>query len=331
MRDKLYIVLLIQCTLFWQSIQGSGPLEYQDEFTTWMAKNKKSYEQDEFSYRFEVFKKNMEFIQTYNAKRTGVVLAMNAFGDLTDEEFQQFYIRHTPIVFNNTASISSNTPSKRQYPAAWDWTPTAVTNVKTQGPCESSWAFATAGAVEGCHEISGNGLLSLSAQNLMDCSWKDGNQGCNGGVVTQALDYIIGNAGIDSSASYPYRGENEACDFRRRFVGATITGYNSVSPSQDEAALQAAVYVGPTAVTIDANHASFRFYSGGVYYEPACSPTAMNHAALAVGWSATSSGTEYWIVKNSWGVNWGINGYILMSRNANNNCGIATLATIPTC
>jgi len=249
------------------------------------------------------------------------------------KNFSNSILANLKIFFNNTSLMPSTTlPEPEQLPPAWDWrVRNVVTNVKTQGPCESSWAFATAGAVEGCHAIVGNPLVSLSAQNLMDCSWKDGNEGCNGGVVTQAMNYIINNAGIDGSAAYPYRGVNENCNFRRRFVSATITGYYGVL-SGSEVALQSATLLGPTAVTFDANHDSFRFYQSGVYFEPTCSATTMNHCSLVVGWGNTTGPyPDYWIVKNSWGVGWGMSGYIMMARNANNNCGIATMPTIPTC
>ncbi len=146
--------------------------------------------------------------------------------------------------------------------------------------------------------------------------------------MDQAFQYIISNKGIDTEASYPYTATGpNACRFNRANVGATIATYHDVNQG-DENALKTAVYHTPTSVAIDASHHSFQFYSSGVYYEPACSPEQLDHGVLAVGYG-TEGGKDYWKVKNSWGTGWGMNGFILMSRNRNNNCGIATSASYP--
>jgi len=172
-------------------------------------------------------------------------------------------------------------------------------------------------------------LVSLSEQNLMDCSTAQGNQGCNGGLMTQAMQYIISNKGIDTESSYPYTAEDGTCSFNAANVGATLSSFTNVN-SGDEGDLQAKVYQGPTSVAIDASQSSFQFYSSGVYSDPSCSSTALDHGVLAYGWG-TSGSTAYWAVKNSWGTDWGQAGFIWMARNDNNMCGIATMATLPSC
>jgi cathepsin L len=148
--------------------------------------------------------------------------------------------------------------------------------------------------------------------------------------MTQAMQYIIDNKGIDTESSYPYTAEDGNCQYNAANSGATLKSYKNV-PSGNENQLQQSVNNGPTSVAIDASQSSFQFYSSGVYNEPACSTSQLDHGVLAVGWGNDPSGGDYWIVKNSWGTSWGQNGYIWMSRNKQNQCGIATMATLPTC
>jgi len=174
-------------------------------------------------------------------------------------------------------------------------------------------------------------MVTVSEQNLVDCSTSEGNQGCDGGLMTQAMQYIISNNGIDTEASYPYTAQDGTCAFNPSNVGATLTGFTNVQTGS-ESDLQAKVYLGPTSVAIDASHSSFQFYSSGVYVEPDCSTSQLDHGVLAIGWGHdTASGDDYWIVKNSWGTDWGLSGFIWMARNQQNMCGIATMATLPQC
>jgi len=257
-------------------------------------------------------------------------VAMNKFGDLSSQEFGKIY-NGLRIPANYVHKSNGFVPKQASLPDTWDWTQQgAVTQVKNQGQCGSCWAFSTTGSVEACHFFGTKNLVSLSEQNLVDCSDDQGNEGCNGGLMTQAMDYIIANKGIDTEASYAYTAEDGTCSYNAANSGSTEAAYTNV-PSGDEGALQNSIYQGPTSVAIDASQNSFQFYSSGVYDEPDCSPTQLDHGVLGVGWGTDSgSGKSYWLVKNSWGSDWGQSGYIWMSRNKQNQCGIATMATIPT-
>ncbi|GFO41743.1 cathepsin [Plakobranchus ocellatus] len=211
-----------------------------------------------------------------------------------------------------------------------DWTTKGyVTPIKNQGQCGSCWAFSATGSLEGQTFRKYGRLTSLSEQNLVDCSSKQGNHGCEGGLMDNAFTYIKENGGIDTESSYPYVGRDGKCRFSASDIGANCTGYVDVK-SKDESALQTAVAnVGPISVAIDANHITFQLYEGGVYHNFLCSQTNLDHGVLAVGYG-THEGKDYWLVKNSWGTTWGLKGYIMMSRNRSNNCGIATQASYPT-
>jgi cathepsin L len=167
----------------------------------------------------------------------------------------------------------------------------------------------------------------------MDCSTSYGNQGCDGGLMVLAYEYILNNKGIDTESSYPYTAEDgTSCNYNSANSGATIDGYNNVTTGDENDLLNKGTS-GPVSVAIDASQNSFQFYSSGVYSDPGCGngPDNLDHGVLVVGWGAESNGTDYWIVKNSWGADWGLSGYIWMARNDNNMCGIATMASIPTC
>jgi len=303
--------------------------EYQNAFTRWMHENQKTYHHDEFRTKFTTFKTNLNFINHHNTLGKSYTLKMNKFGDLTNAEFSRIYngLKITAPITPTTV-ISSPNPNA---PDSWDWrTKGAVSAIKDQGQCGSCWSFSTTGSTEGCHQITTGTLVSLSEQNLMDCSIPQGNQGCDGGLMTQAMDYIISNKGIDTEASYPYTAEDgTTCNYQQSNLGATLKSYTNVA-SGDEGALLSSVNMGPVSVAIDASQSSFQFYSSGVYNEPNCSSSQLDHGVLAIGWG-TDSGTDYWLVKNSWGTSWGQAGYIWMSRNAGNQCGIATMATLPSC
>jgi len=296
--------------------------EYRQAFLKFVKEHNKSYSQAQFATRYNVFKSNMDFVDTWNTLGYHTV-AINKFADLTAAEFSAIY--NGMNVISNATYMYVASPTD----ATVDWrTKGAVTPIKDQGQCGSCWSFSATGGLEGAHFLAKGALVSLSEQNLVDCSTAEGNEGCNGGLMTSAFDYIKKNKGIDTEVSYPYTATGpNACKFKPADIGSTITGYTNIA-SGSEADLVAKITEGPVSVAIDASHSSFQLYSSGVYYEPACSSTALDHGVLAVGYG-TDNTKDMYIVKNSWGLSWGNKGFIEMSRNKNNNCGIATMATIP--
>lgn len=305
--------------------------EYQIAFRNFIQTYGKSYKSEEIQRRFEIFRQNLDYVNKHNAEEHSYTVSINRFADLTVEEFASKFL-NPPVTVDPSALSFAPTDLNTQLPDSFDWrTKGAVTRVKNQQNC-GSWSFSTTGSTEGCHFLSTKSLVSLSEQNLIDCSTPYGNHGCfGGGLMTDAMEYIIDNDGIDTEASYPYLGrDGPKCNYTVENRGATLTGYTNVKAGS-EADLQQKVFSGPVSIAIDASQVSFQLYSGGIYYEPNCSSTQLDHGVLAVGWGMSNNGSDYWIVKNSWGTTWGMEGYIQMARNRNNNCGVATLATLPHC
>jgi cathepsin L len=298
---------------------------------------KKYASHQEELYRLNVWSSNADFVEKHNAEADAgkhtFWVKMNKFGDLLSHEFVRIYNG-----FNNTMREAQSKVGRKYFkldenvavPDSIDWrTQGYVTPVKDQGQCGSCWSFSATGSLEGQHFKAAKTLASLSEQNLVDCSGKFGNQGCNGGLMDQAFQYIKANNGIDSEESYPYEAVDGQCRFDAKNVASTDSGFVDIK-SKDEDELKNAVgTVGPVSVAIDASHASFQLYSHGIYHEIFCSQTRLDHGVLAVGYGS-ESGQDYWLVKNSWAATWGDQGYIKMSRNRKNNCGIATAASYPT-
>ena len=147
--------------------------------------------------------------------------------------------------------------------------------------------------------------------------------------MDQAFTYIKVNNGIDTEDSYPYKAVDQKCKFSAANVGATDTGFTDVQSGSEADLVDAIATVGPISVAIDASHSSFQLYKSGIYYEKQCSAQQLDHGVTAVGYG-TQNSQDFYIVKNSWGTSWGDKGYIMMSRNKKNNCGIATAASYPT-
>ncbi|NWV16875.1 CATS protein, partial [Origma solitaria] len=299
----------------------------------WKKTYGKEYRHQEDLLRRLTWEKNLWLVTLHNLEHTlglrSYTLGMNHLGDMTSEEVAASLtgLQLPPRPRGNSALRPRFRPA-RDVPEALDWRDKGcVTEVKNQGACGSCWAFSAVGALEGQVKLKTGNLVSLSAQNLVDCSGMYGNKGCAGGFMTEAFRYIIDNGGIESEESYPYTAQNGTCRYNASARAASCSSFLEL-PEGDEAALRDAVAtVGPVAVAIDATRPSFFLYSSGVYDDPQCSQE-VNHGVLVVGYGSLD-GKEYWLVKNSWGVHFGDSGYIRMARNASNRCGIASYASYP--
>ncbi|CAF0761203.1 unnamed protein product [Adineta steineri] len=199
-----------------------------------------------------------------------------------------------------------------------------VVPVKDQGHCGSLWAFAAVGSIESAYAIKTGKLVSLSEQQLIDCSILLENMGCYGGLTTVAFQYIQEAGGIQTSDTYPYKAIENTCTFKTSKVVFRLCGFVKISYGSEATLQQAVALLGLVAASVDASQDLFQFYRSGVYNEPDCSQTQLDHSMLIVGYGNESS-KDYWLLKNSWGAE----GYIKMTRNKNNQCSIATSASYP--
>nr|CAD1823101.1 unnamed protein product [Ananas comosus var. bracteatus] len=260
-------------------VRGIGVDRSEEEmrhlYEDWLSRHGKAYNAlGEKDRRFEIFKDNVRFVDAHNNGDDASTfrLGLNRFADLTNEEFRALYLgRKGERRMRSGPEGNGNVTGRYRYvegedlPASVDWRGNgAVTAVKDQGSCGSCWAFSTIGAVEGINQIVTGELISLSEQELVDCDTIE-NQGCNGGLMDYAFDFIVKNGGIDTEADYPYKAVDGKCDVNRKNAKVvTIDGYEDV-PANDEKALQKAVAHQPVSVAIEAGGRAFQLYESGIF------------------------------------------------------------------
>ncbi|THU51128.1 hypothetical protein C4D60_Mb06t27760 [Musa balbisiana] len=298
----------------------------------WMAQHGRVYrDAAEKDRRFQIFKRNVEYVNTVNDAHRKYKLRINQYADLTNDEFKASYGGFRPTT--TKAAPTFRYENETAVAPTVDWRSRgAVTPVKNQGECGCCWAFSAVAAAEGIIKLKTGKLILLSVQELIDCSVYGEDRGCNGGAVEDAFEFIISNGGLTTDANYPYTASDGTCDaVKSSSKEATISGYESV-PGIGEPSLLKAVARQPVSVAIDAGGPAFQFYSSGVFTGK-CG-TNLDHGVTVVGYGTTADGTQYWLLKNSWGASWGESGYMRMQRGAagapEGLCGIAMYASYPT-
>ncbi|XP_054922130.1 cathepsin K-like [Dermacentor andersoni] len=298
--------------------------------------NKTYSTSQETVYREQVFRRTFHFLRTVDEQfKNGTRLfsvGVNHFADMTPDEVVANYTGYKPPTLQQLADVPLYAPLFGDTPDSVDWRANGfVTPVKNQGQCGACWAFSATGALEGQLFKRTRRLVSLSEQNLMDCTGpRYGTNGCNGGQMVGAFQYVQDAGGLDTEARYPYRqGTNFQCQFSNSFEArrVSVTGYTRVPPRNERVLQDALSRIGPISIAINASPQTFMFYKNGVYTEPNCDPRGLNHAVLLVGYGQ-DRGVPYWIVKNSWGTGWGEAGYVKILRNRN-ICGMSEDASFP--
>ncbi|XP_055906562.1 cathepsin L-like [Eupeodes corollae] len=339
------IIIVLSCLIFAESLE-SFQINIDGDWNLFKVKYGKHYKNEaEENYRMKTFFENKDKIEKHNEKYAkGLVsftLGLNKYADLLYDEFYNYVNGYNSSNENNQyirktmpeEGIDYVSPLNFTLPKSINWTERgAVTPVKEQGYCGSCWAFSAVGALEGQNFIHNGVLTSLSVQNLIDCTTDYGNSGCNGGFTRQAYRYVKYNGGIDTEEAYPYKGVDGAvCNFNKSSIAATDRGYVDLPIGDESKMMEAVASVGPLAAVINVNRESLQFYKSGVFDEAECHSSLEygNHSVLCVGYGTDENGNDYWIIKNSWGDTWGEGGFIKMSRNKNNQCGIANDVNYP--
>ena len=302
------------------------------QFSNFQERFSKRYDTfEEMESRFQIFRSNLRNIILHNLDRTqNFTMGINQFTDLTPQEFKDQYVGglKTEVGSYGCKSFSSSASSA---PSSIDWRQKgAVTSVKDQGQCGSCWTFSATGAVEGAWAISTGNLVDLAEQELVDCATglAYGSHGCNGGQMEGAFKFVIEN-GQCALSSYPYTAKDGSC--QKCSAVAHISSCSDVKPN-DQISLKAAVAQQPVAIAIEADTRYFQSYSSGILTSSSCG-TSLDHGVLIVGYG-TENGQDYWLVKNSWGTSWGLDGYVKIARSSSSNdpgiCGIAMDPSFPT-
>nr|AAL60580.1 senescence-associated cysteine protease [Brassica oleracea] len=312
------------------TVSSRSDAEVSRLYEEWLVKHGKAQNSlTEKDRRFEIFKDNLRFIDEHNGKNLSYRLGLTKFADLTNDEYRSMYLGSRLKRKATKSSLRYEVRVGDAIPESVDWRKEgAVAEVKDQGSCGSCWAFSTIGAVEGINKIVTGDLITLSEQELVDCDTSY-NEGCNGGLMDYAFEFIINNGGIDTEEDYPYKGVDGRCDQTRKNAKVvTIDLYEDV-PANSEESLKKALSHQPISVAIEGGGRAFQLYDSGIF-DGICG-TDLDHGVVAVGYG-TENGKDYWIVKNSWGTSWGESGYIRMERNIASSagkCGIAVEPSYP--
>jgi len=347
MSCRAVLVVLLLCVF--GSIGHSLKAQERDQFREFVTKFNKEYTNNatEYERRFQIFQQNLIHIRNANARQSRAKMGVNKFTDMTREEFSKKLLpqKTSGAALANSCLAKGVTAPKLDpsaLPTSFDWrTKNVVTPVKDQGMCGSCWAFSTIGTIESQWAIKGNKLTQFSEQLFVDCSHGCSNEppygpvcnsGCDGGWQWNAYSDVMTWGGVETETQYPYTGETDTCNMKKNLLQAKVSNYtclsNQTSGAAKEDQMAALLYShGPLAIAMDADILQY-YYEGIVdpwFPEWECDPTVLDHALLLVGWGEEDSEiwgkTPYWIVKNSWGADWGESGYFRIIRGTS-ACGI---------
>ena len=252
-------------------------------------------------------------------------LGVNLFTDLTFDEFKTKYLWTIKIDKTNSEPVDEVLEIHSDV-VDWRNSEGALGPIRNQGECGSCWAFCSTASLEFVEWKTNNSREALSVQELIDCSNDYGNFGCHGGLMSNAFDYVRDNK-IGLQSSYTYTGKAQSCNLDAVSEGKRISteGYSFLDPVNVEGLILAAEkQIVSTAIEVQGN---LQFYTGGIYHNDDCGDD-LNHSINIVGYNL-SVDDPYFIIRNTWSANWGLNGYAHFSISSESGtCGIANDMTV---
>ncbi|CAH0717603.1 unnamed protein product, partial [Brenthis ino] len=332
--EDLNVTLVTECedVLIVSGRHEHSSSQVDETFHGYKMQHNRNYKGEEHRMRKSIFEENLRRVIEHNKKNLPYKLTINKFSDRTAAELA--YLSATrpsdPLAFGSEPfpySEEEVNQMVQDLPENYDMRIDGVISVvKNQASCGSCWSFATVAAIEGAYARRyGDRLLNLSEQSLVDCAWGFTNMGCNGGFIESTYKYVIKH-GIPAENEYgTYLAEDGMCRLENMTDVYRIKGFGRVPPQSINAMKVALYKYGPVTVTINAD--PIFDYGNGIFYNVKCNDRPLNHAVTIVGYGVRD-GATYWIVKNSWGEDWGQDGYILFST-LNNNCHILDQAYYP--
>lgn len=317
------------------AVSAAGVPDSEQKFQDFLVRHSRNYSsKEEHDAKYAVFVENLRHIASHQEADEGeaVYSHLSPFGDITPEEFSRRHGLRFPADFDFGSLQTAPRLDVGDLPVSFDWREKgAVNDVKDQAQCGSCWAFATVANIEGTAFVTTGKLVSLSEQELVDCDKGEGDMGCNGGLPSQAYQYLIDHkTGLEIEKDYPYRARDGRCkDVSGKNV-AFVGSWQAISTDEDQIAASLMQY-GPLAIGINA--VFMQFYFGGIatYPKVLCNPKQLDHGVAIVGFGhgGLIKQKDYWIIRNSWGPGWGERGYYRIVRGFG-MCGLNTMVTTAT-
>jgi cathepsin F len=317
---------------------ASTQAETDKLFEDFITKYQRVYTNRERTLKRAIFEQNLKKVEELNKRGGSARYGITKFFDLSQEEFRATYLMPKKLVSSRSQLKTATLKEfpidyNARLPASFDWRDKkAVTKAKDQGQCGSCWAFSATEAIESQWFLAGNNLTELSPQQIVDCDKGRGDEGCNGGDTPTAFEYVIAAGGMETESDYPYTGEDDTCAFSSSKVAAKIKSWTYITKNMNETEMQYKLFnLGPLSICVDAS--SWQFYFGGIIeYFCSSAPEDLDHCVVVTGYADRADwlgrDTPIWNVRNSWGSDWGYDGYLYIERGYN-LCGVADEVTLP--